>query len=205
MKAAKMFLLLLSVILVSCGGYEVKSLSDEYKKGISLDKLVEVKGKDVLVAKIETDYGLIGFEMFSDKAPLAVKNFVGLALQGYYNGLMFHRVIKGFIIQTGDSLGTGNGGRSIYGKEFEDETSYSVTFAEPGMVAMANTGPASNLSQFFITVAPVPYLNRKHTIFGKVIEGMDVVNKINNLKTDSAGKPEKIVLMKKVSIEKRIY
>jgi cyclophilin family peptidyl-prolyl cis-trans isomerase len=205
MKAVKLVLLFLCVVVISCDSYKQEFLNDEYKKGTPLDKLVEVKGRDILVATIETDAGNIQLELFSDKAPLAVKNFVGLALQGYYDGLIFHRIIKGFMIQTGDSLGTGNGGRSIYGKEFVDETSPNVTFAEPGMLAMANTGPASNLSQFFITVARVPHLNRKHTIFGKVIEGMDVVNKMNGVKTDRSGMPEKTITMKKVLIEKRVY
>ena len=205
MKMAKIFLLLISFVLISCQGYQKESLNDEFKKGISLDKLVEVKGKDRIVATIETDLGTIQIELFSQEAPLAVKNFVGLALEGYYNGLTFHRIIKGFMIQTGDSLGTGEGGRSIYGKEFEDEFSPSLTFAETGMVAMANKGPASNLSQFFITTAAVPHLNRKHTIFGKVIEGMDIVNKIGNVKTNRIGKPDKDVLMKKVLVEKRVY
>jgi cyclophilin family peptidyl-prolyl cis-trans isomerase len=205
MKMRKIIFLILSAVLISCQSYQKQSLNDEYKKGIPLDKLIEVKGKDRLVASIQTNLGTIQIELFSQEAPLAVKNFVGLALEKYYNGLIFHRIIKGFMIQTGDSLGTGEGGRSIYGKEFEDEYSNSVTFDEPGMVAMANRGPATNLSQFFITTVPVPHLNYKHTIFGKVIEGMDIVNKIGSVRTDRLGKPDEAVTMQKILVEKRIY
>ena len=206
MKLYKFYILLLLLVFFNaCDNYKTVSLNDEYKNGVSIDNLVELKGHDKIVATIETNMGSIQFELFSHEAPLAVKNFVGLAVEGYYNNLIFHRVIKGFMIQTGDSLGTGEGGRSIYGKEFADEISPSLNFNEPGVVAMANKGPASNLSQFFITTAPAPYLNRNYTIFGKVIDGMDVVNKIGNVKTNRAGLPDEKVIMQKVTVEKRVY
>ena len=206
MKINKYYLLLLLPIFFNaCDNYKKVSLNDEYKNGISIDKLVELKGHDKIVATIETSMGSIQIELFSHDAPLAVKNFVGLAVEGYYNNLIFHRVIKGFMIQTGDSLGTGEGGRSIYGKEFVDEFSPSLNFNEPGVVAMANKGPASNLSQFFITTAPAPYLNKNYTIFGKVIDGMDVVTKIGSVKTNRAGLPDEKVIMQKVTVEKRVY
>jgi cyclophilin family peptidyl-prolyl cis-trans isomerase len=207
MRLAKYFIVIIIIplILISCDNYKKVSLNDEFKNGVSIDKLVELKGHDKIVATIETSLGAIQIELFSHEAPLAVKNFVGLAVEGYYNGLIFHRVIKGFMIQTGDSLGTGEGGRSIYGKEFEDEFSPSLTFDEPGMVAMANKGPASNLSQFFITTAPAAYLNKQHTIFGKVIGGMDVVNKIGSVKINRAGLPDEKIIMQKVLVEKRVY
>ncbi len=205
MKLVKYFFLLLPVIFTSCDNYKKISLNDEYKNGLPIDRLVELKGRDKIIATVETSLGSIQIELFSNEAPMTVKNFVGLAVEGYYNNLIFHRVIKGFMIQTGDSLGTGEGGRSIYGKEFEDEFSPSLNFDKPGMVAMANKGPASNLSQFFITTAPATYLDKKYTIFGKVIDGMDVVYKIGSVKTNRAGLPDEKVLMKKVTVEKRVY
>jgi len=100
-------------------------------------------------------------------APKACENFIGLAEKGAYNGLAFHRVIKGFMIQGGDPLGTGAGGESLWGKPFEDEFDKSVRFDRPGLPAMANSGPGTNGSQFFITTVPTPRLNDKHTIFGE--------------------------------------
>ncbi len=198
------FMIILSV--VACEkSYQKVSLDTEYTKGIALDKLVELKDNEKLVANVETSMGTIRIELFSKETPNAVKNFVGLALQGYYNNLTFHRVIKDFMIQTGDSTGTGEGGRSIYGGEFADEFSYSLRFDDAGIVAMANRGPGTNRSQFFITTAAAPHLDRKHTIFGKVIDGMDVVYKINRAKTDQMDRPVEKIVMKEVTIEKRIY
>jgi cyclophilin family peptidyl-prolyl cis-trans isomerase len=111
-------------------------------------------------------------QLFPDKAPITVDNFVKLARAGFYDGTTFHRVLEGFMAQGGDPTGTGTGGP---GYEFEDEFS-DLTFDKPGVVAMANSGPNTNGSQFFITFAPTDWLNGKHTIFGQVIEGMDVVN-----------------------------
>ncbi|HEX5809558.1 MAG TPA: peptidylprolyl isomerase [Anaerolineales bacterium] len=113
-------------------------------------------------------------ELFADKTPVTVNNFVFLAQQGYYTGTTFHRVLEGFMAQGGDPTGTGTGGP---GYQFEDEFS-DLTFDKPGLLAMANAGSNTNGSQFFITYAPTPHLNGLHTIFGEVIEGMDVVNSI---------------------------
>jgi cyclophilin family peptidyl-prolyl cis-trans isomerase len=112
-------------------------------------------------------------ELFDDQAPKTVNNFVFLARQGYYNGTTFHRVIEGFMAQGGDPTGTGSGGP---GYQFEDEIDPDLTFDKPGLLAMANAGPNTNGSQFFITYDATPHLNGLHTIFGQVIEGMDVVN-----------------------------
>lgn len=117
--------------------------------------------------------GEIVIELFADKAPVTVNNFVFLAREGFYDGVTFHRVIEGFMAQSGDPTGTGAGGP---GYSFEDEFSEELTFDKEGLVAMANSGPNTNGSQFFITFAPTPHLNGLHTIFGQVIEGMDVVN-----------------------------
>jgi cyclophilin family peptidyl-prolyl cis-trans isomerase len=114
-------------------------------------------------------------ELFDDQAPITVNNFVFLARQGFYDGTTFHRVLEGFMAQGGDPTGTGMGGP---GYQFEDEFSPELTFDRPGLLAMANSGANTNGSQFFITYAPTPHLNNRHTIFGEVIEGMDVVNNI---------------------------
>lgn len=119
-------------------------------------------------------------QLFPDKAPKTVNNFVFLAQQGYYDGTTFHRVLEGFMAQGGDPTGTGMGGP---GYEFEDEFS-DLTFDKPGLLAMANSGPNTNGSQFFITYVPTPHLNGLHTIFGEVIEGMDVVNNITRRDPD---------------------
>ena len=200
------FILSMIFFAVACQrSFQKVLLNEEYAKGVSLDKLVELKDNEKLVANIETSMGAIKIELFLKEAPNTVKNFIGLALQGYYNNLIFHRSIKDFMIQTGDSTGTGEGGRSIYGGEFADEFSYSLRFDEAGKVAMANRGPDTNRSQFFITTAAAPWLDRKHTIFGKVIDGMDVVYQINRIKTDQMDKPVQKIIMLKVTIEKRIY
>jgi len=113
-------------------------------------------------------------ELFADKAPITVNNFVFLAREGYYDDITFHRVIEGFMAQGGDREGTGAGGP---GYEFEDEFS-DLTFDRAGLLAMANSGPNTNGSQFFITFGPTPHLDGRHTIFGEVVEGMDVVSGI---------------------------
>jgi cyclophilin family peptidyl-prolyl cis-trans isomerase len=114
-------------------------------------------------------------ELFDDQAPKTVNNFVFLAREGYYNGTTFHRVLDGFMAQGGDPTGTGSGGP---GYQFEDEIDPNLTFDRAGLLAMANAGPNTNGSQFFITYAPTPHLNGLHTIFGEIIQGMDVVNSI---------------------------
>ena len=114
-------------------------------------------------------------QLYSDKTPVTVNNFVFLACKGFYNGVTFHRVLDQFMAQGGDPTGTGSGGP---GYQFEDEFSSDLTFNKPGLLAMANSGPNTNGSQFFITYVPVEYLNGKHTIFGEVVKGMDVVNGI---------------------------
>jgi len=131
------------------------------------------------VAVIETDKGNIEVKLFPQVAPLAVENFLRLGEEGYYNNTIFHRVIAGFMNQGGDPLGNGTGGQSIWKRNFEDEVSPSVTFDRVGLLAMANAGPKTNGSQFFITVSKTPWLNGKHTIFGEVVKGYDVVEAIN--------------------------
>jgi peptidyl-prolyl cis-trans isomerase B (cyclophilin B) len=127
-----------------------------------------------LIANFDTDRGTIRVELAADKAPLTVANFVNLAQRGFYDGLKFHRVINDFMIQGGCPLGTGTGGP---GYRFEDEANNGLRH-ERGVLSMANAGPNTNGSQFFITHVATPWLDGKHTVFGKVIEGLDVVDAI---------------------------
>ncbi len=158
--------------------------------------------KEIVV--IETNMGNIEIEMYRADAPKTVENFVQLAKKGYYDGIIFHRVISGFVIQGGDPTGTGSGGESIYGKKFEDEINPSSpvykTGYKRGVVAMANAGPNTNGSQFFICHKDVN-LPPSYTIFGKVIEGMDTVDKIAATKTGPGDRPVEKMIMKKVSVK----
>ena len=138
---------------------------------------------------LETTQGIIELKLMPEIAPKACENFKALVEKGYYNGTIFHRVIKDFMIQAGDPTGTGRGGSSIWGKPFEDEFKKDVTFSRKGLLAMANSGPGTNGSQFFITVAPTDWLNMHHTIFGEVVSGYDVVTKIENTPTGPGDKP----------------
>jgi len=138
---------------------------------------------------LQTNKGDIELTLFSDKAPKTVENFVTHVKNGYYDGLIFHRVIKNFMVQGGDPTGTGRGGESIWGKPFEDEFAPNLVFDRAGLLAMANAGPNTNGSQFFITTVPTPWLNGYHTIFGEVTKGYDVLQKIENTKTGRANKP----------------
>jgi len=151
-------------------------------------------------AVIHTNQGDITVELYPDIAPKAVKNFIELSKRGYYNGVIFHRVIKNFMIQGGDPTGTGRGGKSIYGKVFENEYKPNVVFDKPGLLAMANRGPNTNGSQFFITVRPTPWLNGGYTIFGKVIDGFDVVKKIENTPVGAMDKPLKDQVIKNIEV-----
>jgi len=151
-------------------------------------------------ANIKTSMGDIGIELFPDEAPKTVENFVELAKKGYYNGVIFHRVIENFMIQGGDPTGTGRGGESAWGGKFKDEFSPKLIFDKAGILAMANAGPGTNGSQFFITLAPTAWLNNNHTIFGKVVNGFDVVDAIGKTKTKN-DRPVIDVVMKEVVIE----
>jgi len=141
------------------------------------------------IVVLETNQGNIELTLFADKTPKTVENFVGLVKKGYYNGLIFHRVIKSFMIQGGDSTGTGSGGESLWGGSFADEIDPGLTFDKKGILAMANRGPDTNGSQFFITTVPTPWLNGKHTIFGQVSGGYDVVSKIESTPTGQGDRP----------------
>lgn len=140
---------------------------------------------------LKTNQGDIKIKLFPKVAPKSCENFVKLAEKGYYDGIIFHRVIKDFMIQGGDPTGSGCGGQSIWGKPFEDECDSNVSFDKVGLLAMANAGPGTNGSQFFITTTLTPWLHMHHTIFGEVVEGYDVVQKIENCETGFMDKPVK--------------
>lgn len=188
----------------------------------------EVTDNEKLV-EMQTSMGTIKIKLFPEYAPLAVENFVKLSEKGYYNGLIFHRVIKDFMIQGGDPNGNGTGGQSIFGKPFKDEFSDKL-YNIRGALAMANSGPNTNGSQFFIVQAPTvdpsmksqmeqagypqkmidayekyggaPWLDHQYTVFGQVIAGMDVVDKIANTPVDPQDKPKKAVVIEKIMVLK---
>jgi len=143
----------------------------------------ETTSKKAPVIVLETTQGNIEVTLKPDVAPKASENFLTHVNNHYYDGIVFHRIIKNFMIQGGDPTGTGAGGQSIWGTTFEDEVTPGLTFDRPGLLAMANRGPKTNGSQFFITTKPAPHLNGKHTIFGEVTSGMDVVKKLEDVKT----------------------
>ena len=148
-------------------------------------------------ATLHTNHGSIALELYPDDAPKTVRNFVKLARDGFYDGVSFHRVIPDFMIQGGDPTGTGSGGP---GYSFEDEINEHKV--ERGALAMANAGPNTNGSQFFIVTADAcPWLDGKHTVFGRVTDGMDIVDKISELPRDSQDKPREDAIMERVVID----
>ena len=165
-------------------------------------------------AIFETSQGNIVIKLFEKEAPNTVANFIGLAegtkeftdpktgkkeKRNYYDGLIFHRVIPKFMIQGGCPLGTGTGDP---GYRFADEFHPSLNHSKAGKLSMANAGPGTNGSQFFITVAPTPWLDNKHSVFGEVVEGQDVADKISNVPRDGSDRPKTPVVLKKVRIER---
>jgi peptidyl-prolyl cis-trans isomerase A (cyclophilin A) len=168
---------------------------------------------NTLTATLRTSEGTVQVRLLPDYAPKTVRNFVELAegtrewtnprtsrqtAERLYDGTIFHRVIPGFMIQGGDPLGTGTGGP---GYRFADEFHPDLRFDRPYLLAMANAGPGTNGSQFFITVAPTPHLNGKHTIFGEVVQGSDVVDRISQVKTGRNDRPARDVVLESVTIE----
>ena len=151
------------------------------------------------IAVFETNHGTFEIELFEDKTPITVKNFIGLAEKGFYDGLIFHRVIDGFMIQGGDPDGMGTGGP---GYTIPDEFHKDLKHDSEGVLSMANAGPNTGGSQFFITLAATPWLDGHHSVFGKVIKGMDVVREIGKVDTDFQDKPLAKVVMEKVTIRR---
>jgi peptidylprolyl isomerase domain and WD repeat-containing protein 1 len=140
-------------------------------------------------AILRTTHGDIRIKLFPKETPRTIQNFIGHAQSGYYDNVIFHRIIPSFMIQTGDPLGDGTGGESIWGGEFEDEIRRDLKHDRPFTVSMANAGPNTNGSQFFITTVPTPWLDNKHTVFGRVVGGMEVVSAIEAVKTDELDRP----------------
>ncbi|KAL8824872.1 MAG: hypothetical protein Q9191_004764 [Dirinaria sp. TL-2023a] len=151
---------------------------------------------------LDTTMGSIVVELYNDHAPKTCRNFASLAQKGYYNNVIVHRIIPNFMIQTGDPTGTGRGGSSIYGEKFEDEINPSLKHTGAGVLSMANSGPNTNGSQFFITLAPTPWLDGKHTIFGRVKSGLRVVQRMGLVKTGVEDRPtEHVKIMKARVVE----
>ena len=153
-----------------------------------------------VIAVIETNKGSIEVKLIPEVAPKTCENFTNLIQKGYYDGIVFHRVIPDFMVQGGDPTGTGMGGESMWGNAFEDEFDPAISFNKKGMLAMANSGPNSNGSQFFITVASTPWLHMRHTIFGKVIDGYDVVESISEVERDQDDRPLEDIVIKRASV-----
>lgn len=198
----KKFIFTLFLVMLSFGILFAYGKLNNVNSSIS-DKGNYFMSDSITVAIIKTNMGTIEIEFFADKTPKTVENFVGLAEKGYYKGVIFHRVIKDFMLQTGDPTGTGRGGESFWGGKFEDEFVSDLKHDTPGILSMANAGPNTNGSQFFITLVATPWLDGKHTVFGKVINGMDVVYAIGKVKTAAGDKPVDEVVMEEVIIEKR--
>lgn len=149
-------------------------------------------------AIIDTTMGTIEVELFEDKAPITTKNFIDLAQKGFYNNVTFHRVIPNFMVQTGDPRGDGTGGP---GYAIKDEFGAGLKHSKPGILSMANSGPNTGGSQFFITTVPTPWLDGKHAIFGQVIKGQEVVNNISMVQRDKNDRPLKPILIKSIKIQ----
>ena len=206
----KKFLILFVLTLVICGGnseaennIEVNETTEvtemTYDKTYSSPPSMTINVESSYTAEIETSSGSITIDLFTDVAPNTVNNFVTLSNDGYYNDVIFHRVIKGFMIQGGDPSGTGHGDMGKYpGYDFEDELENPMNY-ERGIVAMANRGPNTNGSQFFIMHAdyPLPY---QYTIFGKVTEGLETVDAIANVQTGENDKPVDDIVILSVKI-----
>ncbi len=166
-------------------------------KQYSTPPVMSIEPETSYSAKLVTNAGTIEIDLLSRQAPKTVNNFVFLARDGFYTGTIFHRVIQNFMIQGGDPEGSGRGGP---GYKFEDEFDPSLKFDGAGILAMANAGPNTNGSQFFITVATTPHLNNAHTIFGLVTQGYDVVESISTAETDAGNRPSEDVIIQSIEI-----
>ncbi len=201
-------IMFVSVVVIGCNKTEEVKKSDSQKNQttqteVKKDTLktestdTEKKGdtKKLNYVKFETTMGDFKMKLYSDKAPLTTDNFRSLVEKGFFDGIIFHRVIDGFMIQGGDPSGTGRGGS---GKTIQDEFGPGLKHSKKGIFSMANAGPNTGTSQFFITLAPTPHLDGKHAIFGEVVDGMDVVEKIGKTKTGAQDRPVTEVKMTKV-------
>lgn len=225
-------LLFAVILLTACGTStkeeETNGTNNNAQENIELPQLTAEVGEKERLVEMETSMGTIKIKLFPEQAPKAVENFITHSENGYYDGLIFHRVINDFMIQGGDPEGTGRGGESIYGEAFEDEFSNQL-YNFRGALSMANSGANTNGSQFFIVQRKTmetsmleqmkkagynekvikhyedggtPWLDSKHTVFGQVIEGMDVVDKIAETPVGKEDKPEEDVVIKKITVLK---
>jgi len=170
-------------------------------RGLIADKMaIPDKNWQPPFVVLETSMGEIVVELYWKHAPMTCRNFAELARRGFYNGTKFHRIIKDFMIQGGDPTGTGRGGASIYGKTFDDEIHPELKHTGAGVLSMANSGPDTNGSQFFITLAPTQWLDGKHGIFGRIHSGMLTVKRIGQVEVDSNDRPTDDVRIVKGSV-----
>ncbi|MBU0979871.1 MAG: peptidylprolyl isomerase [Nanoarchaeota archaeon] len=181
--------MILAILLTACSQQAADDIVD--------DATDEGGDKMNRHAIIKTNMGEIEIELFEDKAPITTKNFIDLAESGFYDGIIFHRVIPDFMLQGGDPTGTGTGGS---GKTIPDEFHPELKHDTPGILSMANSGPNTGQSQFFITVVPTPWLDGKHSVFGKVVKGQDIVDEISQVERDANDKPLQDVVMESVKI-----
>ena len=200
-------IMLFSMLLLSCSNGEIQTKNQEKTitniKDEKVTELMNVSENEQLVATVKTNVGTFEIKLFANEVPKTVENFVGLATNGKYDGIIFHRVIADFMIQGGDPTGTGRGGESYWGGKFDDEFNDSLRHTKPGILSMANAGPNTNGSQFFITLVPTPWLDGKHAVFGEIISGMDIIEAIGKTKTGMMDKPVEDIVMETVTIEKR--
>ena len=179
----KKILLIISVIIVIIAAFIILQNGGNHVKGI---------------ATMKTSMGTMKFQLETEKAPITSENFISLSKKGFYDGLIFHRVIADFMIQGGDPEGNGRGGP---GYAIKDEFSPDLTHYKAGILSMANSGPNTGGSQFFITLIPTPWLDNKHSVFGRIIEGEDVLEAIGSVATDSNDRPLQNVVIESVTIE----
>ncbi len=201
-------------VITGCGKEEPKQKTEEKKQEPVKQQTTETKqdtakdvkkedvktdakkdGKKMDYVEFETTMGNFKVKLYSDKAPLTTSNFRNLVEKSFFDGIIFHRVIDGFMIQGGDPTGTGTGGSGV---KIQDEFGPGLKHSKEGILSMANAGPNTGTSQFFITLAATPHLDGKHAVFGEIVEGMDVVKKIGKTKVGQADKPVTEVKMKKV-------
>lgn len=203
---------LLIILLTACAQSDQEELEKVYQDGPPISVTPDTmetapsfdqtampeSGEQIVVMK--TNMGIIKIRLFPTRAPKTVENFIGLVDKGYYNGLIFHRVIPDFMIQGGDPTGTGMGGESLWGGKFEDEFNPDLKNIR-GALSMANSGPNTNGSQFFIVQSEAtPWLNNRHSVFSQVFEGMDIVDKIAHADKDANDKPLTDIIMEEVAL-----
>uniref|UniRef100_A0A7S2ZLI1 Peptidyl-prolyl cis-trans isomerase n=1 Tax=Rhodosorus marinus TaxID=101924 RepID=A0A7S2ZLI1_9RHOD len=143
--------------------------------------------------RMETSLGSFEVELYWEHTPRTCRNFLELSKRGYYKGVLFHRIVPNFVLQGGDPTGTGRGGESIYGRRFEDEIHPELKHVGAGILSMANSGPNTNGSQFFITLAPAPHLDGKHSVFGRIKSGMNTIKRMGTVPTDAHDRPQQDV------------